>query len=107
MDFKEACSVAADLYEAAPELWTAFKRGEDETGCYVDPTHPSAIKWCAGGMVLAALNDRADSIRVFGVLRPFAEALGYSDAAEANNHGGRKVAIKMLRLASGELAHKT
>ena len=101
LTFEEACSAAADLYEAAPELWTRGMLGRNAYGVGVYPLDNDAEKWCAGGMVMAAMGGN-DGL-VFAKLTPYGRALGFYDAIDANNIGGRLVAIKMLRMASGEL----
>lgn len=96
---KQACESVADIFEALPECWTKEYRARDEYDVSVEPTDHSACKWCAIGGVSAAMNDD-DSQRIVAALQPFARQLKYDIAANANDIGGREVAIKMLRLAA-------
>ena len=101
MKFKEACSAVADLFEALPETWTTRSMARDEYGESVYAGDPMAVSWCAVGGVKAAVG-RHD-YAVWDNLNYYAVRLGYPNAAEANNFGGRLVAIKILRLAAGEI----
>lgn len=101
--FEEACAIVADLFEAIPEIWTTHYRGKNADGHYVDPWDESAVQWCAGGAVMGAMGDQSVFISpVFEQLSAFTPD-GYLDAADANNRGGRLVAIKMLRMAAGQI----
>ena len=97
MNFKEACGAVADLFEALPETYTAGTAARDEQGYRVSANDPSAVCWCAIGGVAAAMSDRTKIVNLY----PFAKKIGYSSVTHANDHGGRLVAIKMLRLAAG------
>ena len=104
--FEEACAALADVYEFCPEAWTARWFSADERGCPTgrDFMAPEAVSWCAIGGVSAALGQAGerslDSTRAR--LKPFAEKLGFDDPATASNTG-REMAIKMLRMAAGQL----
>ena len=98
MEFEEACSAVADLFEALPETWTINALARDENGVGTRAADPSAVSWCAIGGLLVTYGHVAD----IGLkLQRYSNQLGYPDAVTANNIGGRLVAIKMLRLAAG------
>ena len=104
LTFEEACSAAADLFEAAPELWTSRALGRDAKDVSIGPLEDEAEKWCSGGMVMAAMGEHNYmAFCAFCRLQPFATALGFEWTSDANNLGGRLVAIKMLRMAAGEI----
>lgn len=104
MSFKEACAVVADLFEAIPETWTSGALAKTERGHEVPPGHEGAVSWC----VIGALRAVDPDSNPWKLLEPFANKLGYDDdsgesAVDANNFGGREVAIKMLRMAAGQI----
>lgn len=100
MTFKEACSTVADLFEAIPETWVAHQFARDASGIAVDPRAPEACAWCAVGGVRAALDQGAGF--AWEELDPIAKKLGYEDAAIASDID-RLIAIKLLRMAAGEI----
>lgn len=99
MTFEEACSAVADTFEANPETWARGALAFNASGSVVMPEHSAACKWCARGGLLAAGVPTTD----LQFLSPFGQALGFVGSIEANDSGGRKVAIRMLRMASGEI----
>lgn len=104
LTFEEACRAVADLFEAIPETWCHSPQGRRSSNNYNDccaPDDPFAIQWCAIGGVRVAMG-MPESVLVYTQLEPAAKAVGYRIAAEAN-HAGRLVAIRMLRIASGEI----
>ena len=109
LSFPEACAALADVYENCPEAWVArwFVADVNGNGLGSRTLSPEASAWCAIGGVSAALgkdgwND-LDAIREN--LKPFAKKLGFDDPADASN-SGRDIAIKMLRMAAGQIKAK-
>lgn len=101
MEFKEACSAVADLYEAIPETYISGSFYEDEHGfdMYFSENKSSAVAWCAiGGVSLATGIDREEVRRL---LDPIAGGT-FGNAASVSNRS-RKSAIRLLRVASGEI----
>lgn len=97
LTFEEACSAVADLFEACPEMWTCGSMRANENGDWVQPHDHTQCKWCAiGGLEQAGHY-------YWTQLDAAARALGYEDVIAANDEGGRLVAIRMLRMAAGEL----
>lgn len=104
MTFEEACSAVADLFEAIPETWTKYMVARDKNGNSTSALSADATCWCAQGGLCAALY--APSPWMLGDIDKLnvpALALGYTGSADANNRGGRLVAIRILRMASGEI----
>ena len=103
LTFEEACSSAADLFEAAPETWTRGVIARDDRGNSAFYHDYAAVSFCLVG-ALKAMGHRSPWRR----LEPFANKLGFDDSdgtscVSANNRGGRLVAIKVLRMAAGEI----
>ncbi len=98
MNFKEACNAAADLFEAAPEVWTTGAYARDSADFQVPIDSSSACKFCAVGAVAAAM-DMNSVATAWDELYPFARSLYHLDMAMVNDHLGRKTAIRVLREA--------
>lgn len=97
---QEAFLSVADVFENCPEAWTKNYQARllDGSGVFYD--HPQAVCWCLwGGLMAAGRMYYQDG----PLLDDLARQMGYGNSVSANNHGGREVAIKLLRMAAGEL----
>lgn len=101
LTFEEACSAVADLFEACPEMWCSGNYAKDANGVACDRDSLDACRFCAEGGIYACTGLKMSS--VIRRLCPIAEALDYDTPISANDIGGRLVAIRMLRIAAGEL----
>ncbi len=97
---KEACAAVADIFQACPEMWSGCAPALGVCGGMCSPNYPLAVSWCAIGGVQAALKDDSDGWDIGDALSVYAKKLRYPSAVDANNIGGREVAIKMLRMAA-------
>lgn len=98
---RDACLAVADVFEFAPECWTTGSYALNGAGGTVWGDDPSACKWCSfGGLQAVVGYKKYDAIG--GTLGRVARTLGYDNALDANDKGGRLVAIKMLRMAGGQ-----
>lgn len=98
-NIKEACAAVADVFEGNPDAWTREFFARDECGIPAACGDHRAVQWCVIGAVMAAMETGISS-PIRSALDPIANQLGYPNAADANNIGGRLVAIKMLRMAA-------
>lgn len=102
LTFEEACMAVADLFESVPGLWTRRFLARNAFGYPRQHYEDDACQFCAIGGVFSAVGVISDAYAVVR-LNAIANRLGFRYAKDANDQGGRKVAIRMLRIASGEL----
>ena len=93
-NFADACDAAADVFEAIPGAWTRNESARNERGRGVVSNDPTACCWCLGGAM------KAQGQYWPGRLNAAAFSVGYVELTFANDIGGRKVAIQLLRLAA-------
>lgn len=99
--FEEACSAVADLFEAVPESYGVGDFARNEFGNVVPLFSGEACRFCSVGGVRAAMNNYS-FLNTNDRLHVVAKALGYEDVYQASD-SSREVAIRMLRIAAGEL----
>lgn len=109
MTFSEACEAVADVFEMAPETFCQKAYALDDDDQRVNVMDDGAAQYCLVGGVVAAMgvlpvggHQWFEIERVEELLKPHAVALGFEFPEDANNEGGRLVAIKLLRMAAAK-----